>query len=1416
MTRSKKTFGGLKLFGAFHPWVRLAGKTTLGSVMLALLLVCPPAEALAQVAGRQSMKGHVPPQATTATRIGDMASTDHLDLAISLPLRNSEAMQYLLKDRYDKKSPRYRQFLSPEKFTQMFGPTEEDYQAVIAYAKNHKLAVIQNYGNRAVLDVSGNVADIEKAFHVKMGNYKRSDGTQFRSPDREPSVDLDVQLLHVTGLENYNVPKTNIVHGPHGVPGPQAKLTKGVANIGSGPTYDGVATYLGNNFRNAYAQGCTLDGSGQAIGLFELDGFYLNDILSYAATCVASGAGLNGINSSTIGSIVQSVYVNSNSNFDVAPGYGNDEVALDIDMVLCMAPGAQVIVFEGAYGDDVLADMANPSPGTPFCQQLSSSWTDFISYTDPSMTASLAEMALQGQSFFQASGDSGAYPVDPGDIRDENNMTVVGATELSTNAVGSNPYYSSETVWMRQYAIGTSGGGILKGYSVPVTLPGITIPTYQSPFITTACKGSTSYRNLPDVSMVGDAIFNISFDGAAIGLIGGTSAATPLWASVMAMTNQQALLNAQPPVGFANPLLYGIAGTATNYDPASNFHDITTGNNGYPAVTGYDLATGLGSPNASGYTLINNILGLLNETPTPTPTPTPSCCADGTSWDQLKSNFPPIESFQSLVYQNKMWAIGGVPGNSIIGNAIPQVWSSANGMQWYRTTSSAPYTECGGAAVTFDPGDGKGSRMWEIGGESNDNTVGTVNKYVNYSFDGIHWSQVTPVPSSGTSIFTAVTGFGLVVYNNQMWLIGVDSTQNDVWNSSNGVTWTQVNQVTPFPARSGESCLVYNSEMWVIAGYNSGPLTDVYSSSDGANWSVATSAAAFAARQGSQAFVYCGQMWLTGGYSGGGCGFHGDVWTSTNGSTWTEANANAFPVRSYFGALSFNGNPYVFGGNGTNCSGISGPYGDTWIAPCSDAATPTPTSLPTPCYAPKATITPTGFSFTKPIAEAIVGATMFVLDSTRVDYMILSTGSGASTWYFNPAWAFSNPSGIATDTNGDIFVTDTGHNRVDILYFFEGAGQWVSVGSANSINFSSPRGIATDSNYDFYVADTGNNRVVEMNLNPNSGGISYVNTFSGTYVDPVQVAVDREGNYLFVTDYPTTVLNSYPRVSSYILGPHFGDPWLGMWYPNGTSATGVTATGLAVGLDNNVYQSEVIASSPVTSQIIVDNNTGSALMTIGGASGTGSGKSQDSMGIAFDICGNLYQGDSGASSHNVRVYGQCGVTCQLNPPVPTYTHTNTPTFTRTSTFTRTPTRTSTPTKTPTPHGAVMSDAMRMSEEGITPTPTPSPSLTVVPVPDTSGAGLDVTAVPNISRNGVPVKLQVELGKSVQLRLAIYTVMGELVYQASVAGNPGLNTLEWPLENQMGSLVASGLYIYTLQANDGTGFKTRTGKIIVIH
>jgi hypothetical protein len=72
----------------------------------------------------------------------------------------------------------------------------------------------------------------------------------------------------------------------------------------------------------------------------------------------------------------------------------------------------------------------------------------------------------------------------------------------------------------------------------------------------------------------------------------------------------------------------------------------------------------------------------------------------------------------------------------------------------------------------------------------------------------------------------------------------------------------------------------------------------------------------------------------------------------------------------------------------------------------------------------------------------------------------------------------------------------------------------------------------------------------------------------------------------------------------------------------------------------------------------------------------------------------------------------------------------------------------------------------------------------------------VVAVPNISRNGEPIDFRAVLGNSSQVHLALYKLVGELVYQTTLSGTAGENDLLWQVENQAHTPVASGLYMGT--------------------
>lgn len=532
-----------------------------------------PAVLVAAPGSVKQISGHVPQAVSHLTATGQLNATNHLRLSIGLPLHNREMLTNLLQQIYDPSSQNYHQYLTPEQFTAQFGPTEADYQAVLDFAKKSGFKIVHTHDNRMVVGVEGKVADVERALHVTMKTYRHPhEARDFYAPDAEPTVAADLPVLSIQGMNNYALPRPLL----HRMP-----ASSGTPAAGTGPG----RSYIGQDFRNAYAPGTTLNGSGQIVGLLQFDGYLASDIAAYEAL-----AGLTNVP-------LQNVLLDG---FDGSAGVNNDEVCLDIETSIAMAPAlAKVVVFEaGPFGNpnDILSSMVASNQ----IKQFSASWGYF---TDATTEQLYQQLALQGQTFLNASGDGDAWvgPIPYGSCEDPN-ITIIGGTTLTMNGQGVS--YASEKVWNWGFAggygwnpdgyVGSSGG----------ISTDVTIPSWQQGINMTTNHGSTTMRNVPDVALTADNVFVIS-SGGSQGVFGGTSCASPLWAGFMALVNQQAAANGRQPIGFLAPQVYAIAKTASY---TNVFHDTTVGDNTWDqsltnffAVPGYDLCTGLGTPNGTNF-----------------------------------------------------------------------------------------------------------------------------------------------------------------------------------------------------------------------------------------------------------------------------------------------------------------------------------------------------------------------------------------------------------------------------------------------------------------------------------------------------------------------------------------------------------------------------------------------------------------------------------------------------------------------------------------------------------------------------------------------------------------------------------------------------------------------------------------------
>jgi kumamolisin len=282
-------------------------------------------------------------------------------------------------------------------------------------------------------------------------------------------------------------------------------------------------------------------------------------------------------------------------------GPASVEVELDMEQISAIAPGATQKIYIGTNNIAGVNDLYNRIVNDNIAKVVSISWGLCESSIGNAELQTLNNIfqqgAAQGQAFFAASGDFGAY--DCGDTNlgvdspaSDPNVVAVGGTTLQ---IGHNGSYLSESAWScssctdhSQKGSG-SGGGVSSYFSRPGYQQGSNL--------------SNAHRELPDVSANADPHSGYSVyctvmlagcpDTGWI-TVGGTSAAAPVWAGIAADINQYLVNAGKPTLGSANAALYHLYNTPQTYAP---YHDVTTGGNlHYSAQTGYDKATGIGTP----------------------------------------------------------------------------------------------------------------------------------------------------------------------------------------------------------------------------------------------------------------------------------------------------------------------------------------------------------------------------------------------------------------------------------------------------------------------------------------------------------------------------------------------------------------------------------------------------------------------------------------------------------------------------------------------------------------------------------------------------------------------------------------------------------------------------------------------------
>ncbi len=240
---------------------------------------------------------------------------------------------------------------------------------------------------------------------------------------------------------------------------------------------------------------------------------------------------------------------------------------------------------------------------------------------------------------------------------------------------------------------------------------------------------------------------------------------------------------------------------------------------------------------------------------------------DGINWTEEVPNnsstsFTPRTGHTTIVFQNRIWVIGGGGINSLLND----VWSSPDGINWTLENNSADFiARFEHTSVVFD------NKMWVIGGEDGTFEFNDVWS----SSDGINWVLATDNAS-----FPARFKHTSTVFQEKIWVIGgINSVQgsglgelNDVWSSMDGINWALETINADFSPRRGHSSAVYKNRLWVIAGVIS---NDIWSSKDGITWKQETEVVEFSRRAEQANLVFDNKLWIVGGWMGS---LLNDVW----------------------------------------------------------------------------------------------------------------------------------------------------------------------------------------------------------------------------------------------------------------------------------------------------------------------------------------------------------------------------------------------------------------------------------------------------------------------------------------------------------------------------------------------------------
>ena len=503
----------------------------------------------------------------------------------------------------NQKLPGQRKYLNAEEFNSTFGADPADLEKIAAWAKSNKLKVLDSSVPKRRVLVEGTIGDVSKAFGVQLNEYDHPKEGRFRGREGEIHVPtalfgvvhgvfgLDTRTIGKPRLRKANVRPVELTAVKHGA----AKKGRGSAAV---PPFPG--TFFPTDVAHLYSYPENLTGANQNVAIFAFNGTTPDPHGGYSLPALKTYFEnvLGGKTPSITDVVVQGPGNDPGPDTQASSNQGDatGEVMLDMCVVGSVAPGAHIFMYFTEFTSQGWLDALHEA-----ITDNNNIGVISISYGNPeddpqgawtAMGVQLANEAFQaasakGITVCVASGDDGSSDqVSSGahvDFPASSPFVLgVGGTKLVASKA-TPPTIASETVWNETLQNeGATGGGVSSVFTQPAYQNSANVPPSANP-------PHKVGRGVPDVAAVADPVTGVvvmHIDGKHLEPIGGTSAAAPLWAALVARLNEG--LKAR--CGFLNPLLYG-----SGFRGA--LRDITVGNNGaYKAGPGWDACTGLGTP----------------------------------------------------------------------------------------------------------------------------------------------------------------------------------------------------------------------------------------------------------------------------------------------------------------------------------------------------------------------------------------------------------------------------------------------------------------------------------------------------------------------------------------------------------------------------------------------------------------------------------------------------------------------------------------------------------------------------------------------------------------------------------------------------------------------------------------------------